>query len=103
MAGNDGWRRQLNETAEVAFQRAALAAKYVARKLAAANSLEYAPATKLIELAELLEAAQALYDALAGEDDQEDELDDPALGDTQVAQVDAAIAALAESLERSRR
>ncbi len=89
--------------AEVAFQRAASAAKYIARKLSAANSLEHAPASRLAELAELLEAARALYERLAGVQADDDEVDDPGLGDTQVAEVDAAIAALAETLERSRR
>lgn len=87
--------------AEAAFQRAAAAAKYVARKLSAANSLEHASATNLARLAEILESARDLYDELSGEGDPG--LEDPALGDTQVAEVDAGLAALHESLQRSRR
>lgn len=79
--------------AEVAFARAATAAKYIARKLSAAATLQHVSATRVAELAKLLEQARELYDRLAeGEPD-----DDPALGDTQVAEVDASLMHLIET------
>ncbi len=88
--------------AEAAFQRAAASAKYLARKLSAANSLEHAATRRVAELADLLDAARALYDVTEAEAEASQQTD-PALGDTQVAEVDATLASLAESLERRSR
>ena len=88
--------------AEAAFQRAAGSAKYLARKLSAANTLEHASTRRLAELADLLDTARVLYDPIAAEHEPS-QVTDPALGDTQVAEVDAAFAGLAETLERRSR
>lgn len=84
--------------AEAAFQRAVAAAKYVARKLSVANSLEHAPTSQVRELAKVLEAARELYDrieAVAGQEDlglgdTQVETYDEQVAETQVAEVDLA-------------
>lgn len=84
--------------AEAAYQRAAAAAKYVARRLSVANSLEHAPTSQVRELATMLEAARELLDrieAVAGQEDlglgdTQVETYDEQVAETQVAEVDLA-------------
>jgi len=92
--------------AEAAFQRAVASAKYLARKLSATNTLEHASGRRVAELADLLDAARALYDVTESEAEAHHEPrheGDPALDDTQVAEVDESLARLRESLDRQRR
>ncbi len=85
--------------AEAAFQRAATSAKDLAKKLSSATSLEHASTRRLAELADLLDAARALYDVTETEAAR---AADPGLHDTQVAEVDASLLALAEPMRRRR-
>lgn len=88
--------------AEAAFQRAASAAKYLARKLSAATTLEHASTRRVAELADLLDAARALYDVTEAEAEASAKAD-PALGDTQVEEIDASLVLFGEQIARSRR
>lgn len=88
--------------AEAAFQRAASAAKYLARKLSAANTLEHASTRRVAELADLLDAARALFDVTEAEAVASAKTD-PSLGDTQVEEIDASLVLFGEHLARPRR